>query len=153
MNGDTPTGGNWDSKEGQRLIAELRKIEDEHDLGERINKLAWWSFGNTLCVSDRLRELRSRLPVRPWVLNLLGGVSLAGLLALAYAGGSRFAKLDARDDALCVQMEATCDQVKINTGRIDRTERRLARIDGNLDMLLQNRGLRPLPAVDSTDSL
>lgn len=138
----------------KQLNEALQEVDDEETLDMKVKILRSFVFGHGLAVLEHLNRIYRRLPRRPWIANAVGGISLLTIVGLAWAAGARLAKMDARDDAICVEVEDVGARADKATAQVGRVERRMARIDGNLDALMRSRGLRPLPPIpDSLDSL
>lgn len=157
-NGDTLSDNGRESQRCEKLRAELdRKMLDvarEDDAGRKCVMIEGVVSGVFGALIDIVARVSRRIPKRPWIVNVVGGVSLLAVVALAWAAGERLARMEARDDAICVQTETACEKAAAATAQVGRVERRMARIDGNVDALMLSRGLRPLPPVrDSLDSL
>jgi hypothetical protein len=142
----------------EKLRAELNRnmleVAQEENVKLKCEKLEGVVLGTFGGLIDVVVRMARRIPRRPWIVNVVGGVSLMAVVGLAWAAGERLAKMEARDDAICVQAASACEKADKATAQVGRVERRMARIDGNLDALMRSRGLRPLPPVpDSLDSL
>jgi len=136
MNGTNGRDSASCEKLRRELNEALRTVDDEGSLDVKVKILRSFVFGHGLAVLEHISRIYRRLPRRPWIINLLGSVSLVGLLGLAFAGG------------------ALNHQVKSNTeaARKAREEAALAASgtiasNAKLDMLLDARDLgRPTTA-------
>jgi len=142
----------------EKLRAELDEkmleIAHEDDIKVKCEKLEGIVSGIFGALIELVARISRRIPSRPWIANAVGGVSLLTVVGLAWAAGSRLAKMDARDEAVFTKTESACERLDATEKKVNRTESRLARIDGNLEALMRSRGLRPLPPVpDSTDTI
>lgn len=160
------TNGNGErvSSTCEKLRAEMEskmlEVKHEDDAVTKCEKLEGIVLGTCGAILDMIARLSRRIPRRPWIVNVVGGVSFLTVVGLAWAAGARLAHMDSRDarleerdKALAAEVSAACGEAEKAAVQVNRVERRMARIDGNIEVLMRARGLRPLPAVPDSDGL
>jgi hypothetical protein len=136
------------------LDGKMLEIAREDDAKTKCEKLEGIVSGTFGALIDLVARISRRIPGRPWIVNVIGGVSLLTIVGLAWAAGERLARMEARDTAICIEASSACEKAEKVAIQVSRTDRRMARIDGNLEALMLSRGLRPLPPVrDSGDTI
>jgi hypothetical protein len=129
------------------LIKQYEVILRSGDTEQRLNVLTDFVFAYVGAVSKRFREIRAKLPVKPWIFNLASSIGLAAIIGAAIWVISSMTRMDAR------QNESARDRAEIHAECVEARRvmagltERLARMDGNLEILMRAKGLTPLPPI------
>ena len=137
-----------------QLYDALKDVDDEENITAKVKILRAFVFGHGLAVLDHISRIYRRLPRRQWIVNVASGVGLVTIMS-----GVVFAAVKINHFENCAQRNwDKANAAEQHAGKLEdretRIERQVARIDGNIEILMESRGLRPLPPVkDSADTL
>jgi len=101
---------------------------------ERLNLLTDFVFAYVGAMSKRFKEIRAKLPVKPWIFNVASAIGAATILGAIITGAVWLSRIECQAG----EGAAAVAQVRL-------LDARLARMDGNLEILLGQYRIKPLP--------
>jgi hypothetical protein len=124
-----PPNSNGDRISDSNIREALEKLRKAGCIEARQDVIEGFVLGAQASTQERLRDLYRRLPKRPWIINLISGVSLVVLVAL----GAWFGGFEARTRS---DVNYACEQAKAATTRVEGIDARLRGLSEGVAVLL-----------------
>lgn len=144
-----------DSAEVKKLMEDYDRIVDAPDLDVKVKILGALIQGHAVSNLNRFREIRARLPWRPWMLKVVASFGAAGIAAIIWGASAFSSQVNATSRDACeakqTAIEAKSDAVQVKDGlmaKIEPIAKATAVNYAMLHMLLKSRGLE-LPSENT----
>ena len=123
----------------RHLMEQYRALLKEADQDRRVNLLTDFVFAYVPVAAKQFRELRAKLPVKPWIFNVASAVRAATIVGAVITGA-----------VWLTRIECQAGEGAVAIAQVRLLDARLARMDGNLEILLRQYGIKPLPLPEDS---